>query len=113
MLTVSFLSVCRLLSVIPLIEGVLVYNVHLLPGRWRQWAGPVIQCLVAGPLTVAEIHGEVAQAALGCRALGRVNDPQTDVGGAQTIWQWQKQGVCVPRGMRATMCGSQLQQPLW
>ena len=46
------------------------------------------QCLVAGPLTVAGIHGEVAQVAPNCRTLGSDSDLQADVGRAQSIWQW-------------------------
>ena len=33
------------------------------------------QCLVAGPLTVVRICGELVQAAPGCRALGRDRGP--------------------------------------
>ena len=34
------------------------------------------------------------------------------LGSAQSVWQWQLQGGCVPRGVRATMCGPLLQFPL-
>ena len=36
------------------------------------------------------------------------------VGAAQSVWQWQQQGWCVPRGERATTGHVQLQcPPLW
>ena len=63
------------------------------------------KCLVAGPLRVVKTHGEVVQAASGCRALGSDSDPQAGVGHTQSIWQWQQQGMCFPRGVRATMNG--------
>ena len=69
------------------------------------------QCLVSGPLTVARRSGKVAQAIPNCRALGSGCDSQACLGGAQSIWQWQQQAVCVPRGVRATMGGAQLQCP--
>ena len=56
-----------------------------------------IQCVVAGPLAVARIRSKVVQAAPSCRALGSCSDTQTDVGSAQSVWQWQWQGGCVPR----------------
>ena len=31
------------------------------------------------------------------------------LGIAQSIWQWQEQGGCVPRGVRVTMAGARLQ----
>ena len=46
------------------------------------------QCLIAGPLTVARTHGEVAPAAPVCSALGSSDDPQAVVGITQSIWQW-------------------------
>ena len=70
-------------------------------------------CLVAGPLTVVRTCGEMAQAAPGCRALGSGSDPQAGVGSAQSLWQWQQQGSCIPRGVRKAG-GSWLQcPPLW
>ena len=63
------------------------------------------ECLVAGLLTVARTCRKVAQATPSYRALGSGNEPQADLGGAQSIWQWQWQGVCVPRGVRATIGG--------
>jgi len=71
------------------------------------------QCLVAGPLTVARTCREVAQASPGFRALGHGNDFQAGVGNAQTTWQWQQPGVCIPREVRATMDGAWLQCPPW
>ena len=69
------------------------------------------QFLVAGPLTVARRCGKVAQAAHSCMALGSGSDPQTGVGNAQSVWQWQWQAACVPRGVRATTGGTQLECP--
>ena len=39
------------------------------------------------------------QAAHDCRTLGSSSDPQEGVGSAQSIWQWQQQGMCIPRRM--------------
>lgn len=36
-------------TVIPLIGGVLVQGLHLLPGRWRQSARPVVSAWLLGP----------------------------------------------------------------
>ena len=71
--------------------------------------GACSQCLVAASLTVVSTHGEVAQAAPGCRALCSGSDPQGGVGGAQSLWQWQWQGwdMCVPSEVRA-IGGTQL-----
>ena len=55
------------------------------------------QCLVDGPLTVARTCRKVAQTTPGYRALGNGNEPQADLDGAQGIWQWQWQGVLVPK----------------
>ena len=55
------------------------------------------QCLVMGLLTVVRTSGEVALAAPCCRALGSSSDPQAGVGRAQSIWQWQQQGMHIPR----------------
>ena len=60
------------------------------------------QCLVAGPLTVVRTYGKVAQAAPSFRVMGSGSDPQAGVGSAQSLWQWQQQGMYVPRGVRAT-----------
>ncbi len=35
------------------------------------------------------------------------------LGAAQSIWQWQLQGRCVPRGVRATVSDAWLQCPLF
>ena len=53
---------------------------------------------------------EVAQAAPSFRALGQGSDSQAGVGGAQSIWQWQQQGVFIPMGVRTTG-GARLQGP--
>ena len=66
-----------------------------------------IQCLVAGPLSVARTCGNMAWAASNYRALGSDSD-QADVGGTWSFWQWQQQSGCIPRGVRATMGGAQL-----
>ena len=66
------------------------------------------QCLVAGPLSVARTLRKVAQAAPSCGALGSDSD-QACVGGAWSTWQWQQQGGCVPREVRATTGRIQLQ----
>ena len=42
-----------------------------------------------------------AQAAPSCRVLG-IDSDKTCVGAAWIIWQWQQQGGCVYRGVRAT-----------
>ena len=69
------------------------------------------QCLVARPWIVARTHGKVVQAAPSWRAL-RSDSDQACVGGLQNIWQWKKQGSCVPGGVRATRGGAPLQHPL-
>ena len=56
--------------------------------------------LVAGPLTVARIRGNVAQAAPTCRTLGSGSETQAGLRGTYSIWQWQWQSVCIPRGVR-------------
>ena len=56
------------------------------------------QHLVAKPLTVARTCGKVAQASPSCRPLGSAGDLQTGVGGTWNVWQWQWQGMCLPRG---------------
>ena len=72
------------------------------------------QCLVTGPLTVLRTHGEVVEAAPGCRALGSGSDPQAGVGDIQLIWQWQQQGMCLTSAVKATMGCAKLQcLPLW
>ena len=111
MFAVSFLSVCRLLS----------------PSQGDYWCMACVffqgdgtmdrahsQCLVAGPLTLSRTYREVVQAAPGCRVLGSGRDPLGGAGGAQSLWQWQQQGMCVPRGVRTTTGCAQLQCPsLW
>ena len=47
------------------------------------------QCLVSGLLTVAMTCRKVVQVTSSCRALGSGNEPQADLGSAQSIWQWQ------------------------
>lgn len=66
-----------------------------------------IQCLVSGYLAVAKTHGKVAYAAPICRSLESGNELQAVLGGAWRIWQWQ--GLCIPRGVRATTGGAQCQ----
>ena len=51
--------------------------------------------------------GDTAQAVSSCRVLGS-NSNQACVGSAQSIWQWQPQGKCVPREVRATLGGAWL-----
>ena len=63
------------------------------------------QCLVAVLLTVARTCRKVAQATPSCRVLGCGIEPQADLVGAWSIWQWHWQGVGIPRGVRATMVG--------
>ena len=55
-------------------------------GRWHKLF------LVAGPCKVAVT-------------------PKAGIGSTQRVWQWQQQGVCIPRGVRATVGGAQLQCP--
>ena len=59
----------------------------------RGWAN--FQFLVAKLLIVVRTCGEVVQAVSG-------SDLQGSVGGTQRLWQWQKQDLHVPRGVRAT-----------
>ena len=47
------------------------------------------QLLVAGSLTVARTHRNVAQAYPSYRALESDSDLQADVGCTQNVWQWQ------------------------
>ena len=68
------------------------------------------QCLVCGLSTVTRIWGEMWLAALDCRALGCGSDPQGHVVGIQSLCQWQLQGMCIPRWVRA-MGGGQLPCP--
>ena len=67
------------------------------------------QGLVAGSLTVVRTYGEVAQAAPGFTALRCGSDPQADVGRAQSLLQWQQQGMCIPRGVSIAMGDVKLQ----
>ena len=69
------------------------------------------QSLVSGPLILVKICQKSAQDAPSFRALGSGNEPQAGLGGNQSIWQWQQQSVCVPRGVRGTMGAAQLQTP--
>ena len=64
---------------IPLIGGVLVYCLWVLPWGWRQWAGLAANahCWASA---VVRTRREVVQDACGCRALGSGNDPQGGVG---------------------------------
>ena len=75
-LAISFLSLCRLLSLCWCCQGdEAVY-------------GALRQCLFAEPLRVAVTCVEVAQATPVCRAVGCGSDPQEGVGGAHRVWQW-------------------------
>ena len=73
--------------------------------------GSSSQWLITGTLTVARIYMKMAQAAPSSRALGSISDLQAGVGSAWIVWQWQQQGLCIPRGVRATVGGSWLQWP--
>lgn len=84
---------------------------HELPGRWEAMSRASSQCLVTGPLTVARTHRKVVQAAPSCRALGSGSELREVLDGAWNICQWQHQGVCVPRAVRATTGGAWLQCP--
>ena len=88
---VFFFSVYRLLS--------LVCWVCL------QGKGGNSRCLFAGLLTVSRTCRKVAQPTPSCKALRSGNEPHSDLGSAQSIWQWQWQGVWVPRRVRATTDG--------
>ena len=44
---------------------------------------------VAGLLTIARTCRKVAQATLSYRALEIGDEPQADLGGAESSWQWQ------------------------
>ena len=68
------------------------------------------QYLVAGPMTVANTRGKVAQAAPSYRALGSGSETQADMWCLKHL-EWQQQGMCIPRGERATMSGGRLQCP--
>ena len=57
------------------------------------------QCMVTGPFTVAKTCREVAQAAPGCKAMSSGSDPQAGLCSTQSLWQWQQQGRCIPRGV--------------
>ena len=69
-------------GVVPLIVGVQVYGLHVLPGRWRKWVAPVGgNCLPGpwhwqGPL----IRGWLQQATPDCWAL--VSDSDIHGGGS-------------------------------
>ena len=69
-------------------------------------------CLVAGPLTGEDLWGSYAGCSC-CRPLGSGSDPQAGVGGVQSLWQWQQQGMCITMGVRSTMGSAQLQCPPW
>ena len=51
------------------------------------------QCLVVGLLTVARTCRKMVQDTPSCKALGSGNELQADLDRAQSIWQWQWQGV--------------------
>ena len=55
--------------------------------------------------------GSAASAAPSCRVLGRDNEKVP--GCCSEHWQWQLQGRCIPRGVRATAYGTWLQCPLF
>lgn len=82
-------------AIIPLIGGVLVYSLHMLPGMVAIGKA-YSQCLVAGHLAVARTHKEVTvPAAPGCRSLGSGSDPQVGGSDAQSLWQQKWLGhVC-------------------
>ena len=61
------------------------------------------QCQVTGPLTLVRTSVKVVQAASSCGALGSGSDPQAGIGGTQSLWLWQQQGMCIPRGVRTTV----------
>ena len=54
--------------------------------------GASSQCLVSGLLTEARTCRKVAQATPS-GALESGNEPQEDLGGTWSIWQWQQQGA--------------------
>ena len=72
--------------------------------------GACRQHLVTGPLTVVGSQGGTTggwgwQADPSCRALSSGSDPQGSGGSAQSPWQQQWQGMCVPREARAVVLG--------
>ena len=76
--------------------------------------GASCPCMVAELLAVARTYRKVEQGTPICRAVESGNETQAVLGSAQSIWQWQQQGSCVPRGVRATTGGVWSQySPLW
>ena len=102
-LAVSFLNVYRLLS--PSYCAMYASREMEVIGRTSS------QCLVAGTSTVARICWNVAHADPSCMALESGCDTQTCAGGVWSIWQWQWQGMCLPRWVRATIFGAQFPWP--
>lgn len=91
---------------IPLIEGVLVYDLHVLPGRW-ECSAPVVSARLPGPqggkgLRLLLVAGPWAMAVT-LREMRMV---------PRAFWQWYQQGMCVPSEVRA-IDGPQLQSPPW
>ena len=84
MLAVSFPQCVQ--DVISLTRGVLVYDLHMLPGRWRQWAGQPV------PGSWALDSGKDPWGV--DAACSWFQSPQTGIGSTQNIWQSQQQGVC-------------------
>ena len=99
---------CLFPQCVQAVSSVLVHSLHLFTWRWRHWAR-----LVAWPGCWAhdgcQDQQGVAQAPPCWRVLESGSDPQAGVGSAQSIRQWQQQDVCVPRGVRTTTGGAQLQ----
>ena len=62
-------------------------------------------CLLA--FEIGKTHRKMFQADPSCRAMERDSD-QACIGRAQSIWQWQQQGRCILRGVRATRGGAWL-----
>ena len=56
------------------------------------------------------LTGGAVPAASSCRVFERTVIKH--LGAAQSTWQWELQGWCVPKRVKATMCGAWLQRPL-
>ena len=87
----SFSSVCACCN-----------TLYMLPGRWRQW-----EDLVASAWALDSgkdpWEGDIGSSC--CRPLESGSNIQVGVSGTWSTWQWQQQGVSIPRGVRATPCG--------
>lgn len=68
------------------------------------FAPPPVDHTRSTPLHLAHAGG-AAQAAPSCRVLRNDSD-EACVGTAGSIWQWQLQGGCIPRGVRTTTGGA-------